>query len=129
MGRKLKVKGVLTDDIELQKIINQAIDERDKKRKEEEEEEPKKTAIKKKELDHDHNHNHAKDEHEDCPYCSAAVKELGDGISLCPSCGTKTVKKNAKYLICDNCGDLIPESYLDTDKPCPNCGGKEAHRP
>ena len=58
-----------------------------------------------------------------CPSCNASFEKLGDGFEICKDCGTTdiTLKKGQKMAICNNCGGVIPESFIGTDNNCPHC--------
>lgn len=66
--------------------------------------------------------------HDDfCPGCSSAIEDLGSGVHKCtgPNCGQMSLDKGAEFVICADCGGIVPKSYLGTDKGCPNCGGSK----
>lgn len=67
--------------------------------------------------------------HDDlCPGCSVGtLKDLGSGVHKCtgPNCGQLSLDKDADFVICADCGGIVPKSYLGTDKGCPNCGGSK----
>ena len=66
--------------------------------------------------------------HDDfCPGCSSAIEDLGSGVHKCtgPDCGQMSLDKGAEFVICADCGGIVPKSYVGTDKGCPNCGGSK----
>lgn len=58
-----------------------------------------------------------------CPSCNASFEKIDDGFEICKDCGTAdiTLKKGQKMAICNNCGGVIPESFIGVNKNCPHC--------
>jgi len=58
-----------------------------------------------------------------CPSCKSSFKKIADDFEICTDCGTTDlkIKKGQKLAICNNCGGLIPESFIGTKNNCPHC--------
>jgi len=122
-----KVNVVQTSKQDLEDIVSGVLEktlaqDADKKRKEEHINKvlKKDTIVDKKNKLHKHD--------DICPGCSVGTLEsLGSGVHKCtgPNCGQMSLDKDAEFVICPDCGGIVPKSYLGTEKGCPNCGGSK----
>ena len=124
-----KLRTIQTDPETLKGVVSEVVEEQLKKQKELDTNSDRIQKILKRDSIAAEVNKKSKDEHDTCPNCHDEFEKLDDITKVCKGCNSVLVPKGENYLLCDDCGGVVPSSFLGTNKPCPHCGGTKVSLP
>jgi len=124
-----ELRAIQTDPSTLKNVVSEVVEEQLKKQKELDNKDEQIQKILKRDSIAAKANKKSKDEHDTCPNCHSDFEKLDDTTKVCKGCNSVLVPKGENYLLCDDCGGVVPSSFLGTNKPCPHCGGTKVSLP
>lgn len=125
----VELRAIQTDPDTLKTVISDVVQEQLNRQKEMNKKDEQIQKILRKEAIAAEVNKKPKESHDFCPNCQDEFEKLDDTVKVCKGCGSTVVKKGESFFVCDTCGGTVPTSFLNTNKPCPHCGGTKVSKP